>query len=343
MLHVCTDLSCRLAGAEVPEGAIPSPCLGLCERAPASLRTVAGPEPREEQIPPTSRRCRRRRGLKLLRRIAEGVDPESRPEFRALERARELGPERVIELVKASPLLGRGGAAFPTGVEVGGGRAASRRSPHYLVVNADESEPGTFKDRILMERDPFGLVESIGIAALRDRLRARLRLRPRRVPARARAAAARDRQVRRRGRDRAAHRRGRLRVRRGDGALPVDRGLPRRAAQQAAVPGRGRAVRQADGGEQRRDAPQRAAHRPRGRRARTRGSSASRATSRGRACTSSSSARRSRSCSSSRAPSRRRPSCSAARRARSCGPTSSTCRSPSRAPATPARRSARAS
>ena len=51
VLHVCTDLSCRLVGAEVPEGAIASPCLGLCERAPASLRTVAGPEPVEEQLP----------------------------------------------------------------------------------------------------------------------------------------------------------------------------------------------------------------------------------------------------------------------------------------------------
>ena len=165
VLHVCTDLSCRLAGAEVPEGAIPSPCLGLCERAPASLRTVAGPEPVEQQLPADEPPLPQTSGLKLLRRIAEGSDPESRPEFRALERARELGPERVIELVKASPLLGRGGAAFPTGVKW---EAVARQParPHYLVVNADESEPGTFKDRILMERDPFGFVESIGIAAL---------------------------------------------------------------------------------------------------------------------------------------------------------------------------------
>ncbi len=75
----------------------------------------------------------------------------------------------------------------------------------------------------------------------------------------------------------------------------------------------------------------------------TRASSASRATSRGPACTSSSSGRRCASCSSSRAASRRRPSCSAARPARSCGPTSSTCRSRSRALATRAPRSARAS
>src|SRR5437660_6256801 len=164
VLHVCTDLSCRLAGAEVPEGALPAPCLGLCERAPAALRTVAGPEPREEQIPPTSPPLPQTSGLKLLRRIADGADPESPPaEFSALERARELGPERVIELVKASPLLGRGGAAFPTGVKW---EAVARQpaKPHYLVCNADESEPGTFKDRVLMEQDPFALVEAMAIA-----------------------------------------------------------------------------------------------------------------------------------------------------------------------------------
>jgi NADH-quinone oxidoreductase subunit F len=164
VLHVCTDLSCQLAGAEVPEGAHPSPCLGLCERAPASLRTIAGPEPREEQIPPESPPLPQTDGLKLLRRIAEGADPESPFEFEALERARELGPEAVIELVKASPLLGRGGAAFPTGVKW---EAVARQpaQPHYLVCNADESEPGTFKDRVLMEQDPFALVEAIAIAA----------------------------------------------------------------------------------------------------------------------------------------------------------------------------------
>jgi NADH-quinone oxidoreductase subunit F len=163
VLHVCTDLSCALAGATVPPGAHPSPCLGLCERAPASMRTIAGDEPREEPIPASSPPLPQTSGLKLLRRIGDGADPESPPEFRALERARELGPEQVIELVKASPLLGRGGAAFPTGVKW---EAVARQParPHYLVCNADESEPGTFKDRVLMEQDPFALVESMAIA-----------------------------------------------------------------------------------------------------------------------------------------------------------------------------------
>jgi NADH-quinone oxidoreductase subunit F len=163
VLHVCTDLACALAGAEVPEGAHPSPCLGLCERAPAAMRTIAGETPREIQLPETGPPLPQTTGLKLLRRIAEGVDPESPPEFRALERAHELGPERVLELVNASPLVGRGGAAFPTGRKW---EAVARQpaKPHYLVCNADESEPGTFKDRVIMEQDPFALVEAMAIA-----------------------------------------------------------------------------------------------------------------------------------------------------------------------------------
>ena len=263
VLHVCTDLACALAGAEVPEGAHPSPCLGLCERAPASLRTVAGEAPREIQLPETGPPLPQagEDGLRLLRRIGAGLDPTSLDDYRAhggyasLDAARSSSaPTGVRREVSASKLLGRGGAAFPTGAKW---EAVARQdaSPHYLVCNADESEPGTFKDRVLMESDPFALVEAMTIAALRDRLRARAsstsapstrsptsgsRARsPRRAPA---GLLGRRRGRRRlRVRRRAADRRGRLRLRRGDRALPVDRGLPRRAAQQAAVPGRGRA------------------------------------------------------------------------------------------------------
>jgi len=85
--------------------------------------------------------------------------------FESLRRARELGAEAVLQEVVASRLLGRGGAAFPTGVKW---EAVAKQpaQPHYLVCNADESEPGTFKDRVLMEQDPFALVESMAIAAL---------------------------------------------------------------------------------------------------------------------------------------------------------------------------------
>ena len=169
--HVCTDLACALKGATVGPGQLPSPCLGLCERAPARYRTVAGEEPYEEQLPAEAPPLPQRDGLRLLRRIAAGVDPASLDAyvaaggFEALARARELGPEGVISAVTAAGLLGRGGAAFPTGVkwEAVRGQAAQ---PHYVVCNADESEPGTFKDRVLMESDPFALVEAIAIAGL---------------------------------------------------------------------------------------------------------------------------------------------------------------------------------
>ena len=83
--------------------------------------------------------------------------------YRALARALELGPAGVIEEVTASKLVGRGGAAFPTGRKWGAVAKAPVR-PHYLVCNADESEPGTFKDRLLMEEDPFAVVEGMTIA-----------------------------------------------------------------------------------------------------------------------------------------------------------------------------------
>jgi NADH-quinone oxidoreductase subunit F len=172
VLHVCTDLACALAGATVPEGAHPSPCLGLCERAPASLRTVAGEQPREIQVPGTGPPLPQagEDGLRLLKRIGAGLDPTSLEDYRAhggyesLRRAVELGPDAVRREVSESKLLGRGGAAFPTGTkwEAVAGQPAT---PHYLVCNADESEPGTFKDRVLMEGDPFALVEAMTIAA----------------------------------------------------------------------------------------------------------------------------------------------------------------------------------
>src|SRR3954447_14450416 len=166
--HACTDLSCALKGASVGPAEHALPCLGLCERAPAKYRTVAGEAPFEEQIPADSPPLPQRSGLQLLRRIADGVDPTSLDAyvaaggFEALARARELGADAVIAEVTESRLLGRGGAAFPTGVKW---RAVADQpaQPHYVVCNADESEPGTFKDRVLMESDPFALVEAMAI------------------------------------------------------------------------------------------------------------------------------------------------------------------------------------
>jgi NADH-quinone oxidoreductase subunit F len=168
-----------------------SPCLGLCDRASAVLVERAGHAGRhaDARIAPATYEAisavlqggwpsaepvvvpRNGSGAgRLLRRVGV-VDPESIDSYMnaggytALRRALELGPEGVIREVTESKLLGRGGAAFPTGRKWDAVSKAEAR-PHYLVCNADESEPGTFKDRVLMESDPFAIVEGMTIAAI---------------------------------------------------------------------------------------------------------------------------------------------------------------------------------
>ncbi|HET7420328.1 MAG TPA: NAD(P)H-dependent oxidoreductase subunit E, partial [Candidatus Dormibacteraeota bacterium] len=164
-VHVCDDIVCMLAGVRTEHG---SPCLGLCDRAPASLVERAGRSP--EAIPTPAPQTVRRAGTNLLRRVGI-VDPSSIDSYRehggfkALAKARRMGPDAVIHELIESKLLGRGGAAFPTGRKWQSVAIAPVR-PHYLVCNADESEPGTFKDRVLMEGDPFAIVEGMAIAAL---------------------------------------------------------------------------------------------------------------------------------------------------------------------------------
>ena len=83
--------------------------------------------------------------------------------YRGLRKALEMSPADIITTVKDSGLRGRGGAGFPTGVKWSFVPQDTGK-PVYLVVNADESEPGTFKDRELLERDPFQLLEGMAIA-----------------------------------------------------------------------------------------------------------------------------------------------------------------------------------
>ncbi|MFG3269529.1 NAD(P)H-dependent oxidoreductase subunit E [Streptomyces luteogriseus] len=204
VLHVCTDLACAAAGAPElcagiearlgPGSGVSverSPCLGLCERAPAALAIKAGdpvrtavsapatvegavlaasaPDSAPEE-PPAALAVPQagQDGLMLLHRVGV-VDPSSLDDYRAhggytaLRRAFELGPAGVIREVTDSGLVGRGGAAFPTGRKWQA-TASQPDHPHYLVCNADESEPGTFKDRVLMEGDPYALVEAMTIA-----------------------------------------------------------------------------------------------------------------------------------------------------------------------------------
>ena len=205
--HVCDDIACKLKGADRlcseleklhgPEGTTRdgratwhrSPCLGLCEHAPATLVRTAGEKPSDQllataeasDITAALRGMRvpqpllsisvpqmGRPGLKLLRRVGI-VNPESLDDHRAaggflaMRRAFELGASDVIREVIASKLVGRGGAAFPTGQKWNSVRLTS--SPRYLICNADESEPGTIKDRVVLEGDPYALVESMIIAA----------------------------------------------------------------------------------------------------------------------------------------------------------------------------------
>lgn len=82
--------------------------------------------------------------------------------YQALRKALSMGPEAVADEVKTATLLGRGGAGFPAGVKWG--LAPENVWPRYLVVNGDESEPGTYKDRLLMERDPHQLIEGVLLA-----------------------------------------------------------------------------------------------------------------------------------------------------------------------------------
>ncbi len=165
-----------------------SPCLGQCDRAPAALVSDAGETPRERTLAPTGAAALLEvlagaepgpppvtvlpqagdPSLRLLRRAAAGGAPtldeyRAHGGYAALRRALALGPEGVIRELKDSKLQGRGGAAFPTGIKW---EAVARQPdrPHYLVCNADESEPGTFKDRVLMEHDPFAVIEAMTIA-----------------------------------------------------------------------------------------------------------------------------------------------------------------------------------
>ena len=83
--------------------------------------------------------------------------------FAALEKSFELGPDAVIDIVTESGLRGRGGAAFPTGIKWKT-VANTDADQKYITCNADEGDSGTFSDRMLMEGDPFCLIESMAIA-----------------------------------------------------------------------------------------------------------------------------------------------------------------------------------
>jgi len=229
--HVCDDIACLAQGAERlcgdlertlgPPGTpnadgsatwLRSPCLGLCEQAPAALLSSAGEAPihdvlggidvatvasaldtavargdapaaisgvgshgdgaHDHRIADEAARVvpqAGQPGLRLLARLGT-TDATGLAGYRAaggyagLARALAIGAQATVAEVLASKLVGRGGAAFPTGRKWAAVAEQAAR-PHYLVCNADESEPGTFKDRFLMERDPLTVLEGMTIAA----------------------------------------------------------------------------------------------------------------------------------------------------------------------------------
>ncbi len=242
VIHLCDDIACKCKGAEDVAAALEralgpahahgpsgdhvnidpngvtwmrSPCLGLCDHAPAAFVQQSGEKPVEfltSVIPSEARDLGSLRAklnepgslaalgmtfepslgmtfepslgmtfepslgmtpqcgdpaLRLLKRVGV-IDPTSISEYRrhggfdALRRAIEIGPDAVITEVTASRLMGRGGAAFPTGRKWDAVAKQAAR-PHYLICNADESEPGTFKDRVLLDGDPFAIVEAMTI------------------------------------------------------------------------------------------------------------------------------------------------------------------------------------
>ncbi|HEV8298986.1 MAG TPA: NADH-ubiquinone oxidoreductase-F iron-sulfur binding region domain-containing protein [Acidimicrobiales bacterium] len=175
VVHVCEDLACMIAAPIEPpapgdgHAIVRSPCLGLCERAPAMLVSDGGRAAAAEPPPIAALPQAGDPSLVLLRRVG-AVDPTSLDDYRAhggyvaLRRADEVGPLGVIREVTDAGLAGRGGAAFPTGRKWQAVASQPVR-PHYLVCNADESEPGTFKDRVLLEGDPYAVIEAMTIAA----------------------------------------------------------------------------------------------------------------------------------------------------------------------------------
>jgi len=196
IVRICGDPACALAGGEqvlqavchhlgVKEGESTldgaytverAPCLGLCEHAPAALvDTIALGKLAPDQAQKVCQAQAYRPvgvvagDIRLLTANCGKGRPTTIKEYHSgggyqgLRRALSMPPDAVIAEVKAAGLVGRGGAAFPTGLKWEGA-ARANGEPRYVVCNADESEPGTFKDRVLMEEDPHRILEGLIIA-----------------------------------------------------------------------------------------------------------------------------------------------------------------------------------
>ena len=177
--RVCTGPICKMHGADTllreTEGAIPMPCAGRCDEPIPIIsgnRVLTGapgmaPAYRSSALPPPNPG-----GIDEC--VFAGIREPERPSlegyrhgggYRGLERAlREMTSEQTLELVAESKLAGRGGAGFPTGAKWKA-VAAAPGTPKTIVCNADEGEPGCFKDRALLDYDPHAVLEGMAIAA----------------------------------------------------------------------------------------------------------------------------------------------------------------------------------
>jgi len=189
IIRVCTDQACALKGGDgllnhfcshhglepgqtTRDGTLTieaSPCLGLCEQAPAVL--VNDEAETNINLASDSYDLGRPKSLVggplrwLTSNCGNGTTSLAKyGEYAALQKTLGMKREDVINEIKASGLVGRGGAAFPTGVKWEGAAKADG-DQKYVVCNADESEPGTFKDRILLLDDPHRTIEGMCIAA----------------------------------------------------------------------------------------------------------------------------------------------------------------------------------
>jgi NADH-quinone oxidoreductase subunit F len=186
MIRICTDVACALEGGEAilehlcthhgiqpgqttPDGATTiehAPCLGLCEHAPAGLvddkaeTNINLEEENHELGVPASRVYGSLRLLTQNCGREHATSLKNYGGYSAFQKTLTMTPKAVIAEIKASGLVGRGGAAFPTGIKWEGARNADEQ-PKYVVCNADESEPGTFKDRILLLDDPHRIIEGM--------------------------------------------------------------------------------------------------------------------------------------------------------------------------------------
>jgi NADH-quinone oxidoreductase subunit F len=196
IIRICQDGPCGLAGADtllagacralgVQPGQTTADgeytletvrCLGLCDRAPAALVNLQRYAPADPAAPerllagqPPAERRNIGGMIRLALANVGAVDPAHLDEYHAnggmaaLHKALDMSPAAVIDEVKASKLVGRGGAAFPTG-QKWQLTADNPPGPRYVICNADESEPGAFKDRVLLEDDPFRILEGLLIA-----------------------------------------------------------------------------------------------------------------------------------------------------------------------------------